>query len=119
MDLRLQAVGAKTSILKQEKMPMSHRKGIKAKQSKHEEKRRKEARENGIILEKAKISAKTSWERKRERGVGGPGVGKFMGGTLKLSKKDIFDIEGPKRRTVAKSGIGGSKRRGNAGSSQR
>ena len=119
MDLRLQAVGAKTSILKQEKMPMSHRKGIKAKQSKHEERRRKEARENGIILEKAKISAKTSWQQKRERGVGGPGVGKFTGGTLQLSKKDILDIEGPKRRTAAKSGNGGIKRRGNARSNQR
>lgn len=119
MDLRLQAVGAKTSILKQEKMPMSHRKGIKAKQSEHEERRRKEARENGVILEKAKMSAKSSWERKRERGVGGPGVGKFMGGTLKLSKKDILDIEGPKRRTAATRGTGGFKRRGNLRGSQR
>ncbi|KAF8852489.1 hypothetical protein BDZ45DRAFT_545079, partial [Acephala macrosclerotiorum] len=93
-DLRLQALGSKTSILKQEKMPMSHRRGIIAKQTEKEEKRRREARENGIILEKAKM--KKSNEGKRDRGVGAPGVGKFSGGTLKLSKKDIFEIEGPK-----------------------
>jgi hypothetical protein len=102
-DLRLQALGSKTSILKQEKMPMSHRMGIIAKQSEKEEKRRREARENGIILEKAKMGAKK--DVKRDRGVGAPGVGKFSGGTLRLSRKDIFDIEGP--RKIADGGRGG------------
>ena len=99
-DLRLQALGSKTSILKQEKMPMSHRRGIIAKQSEKEDKRRKEARENGIILEKVKMSAKRGSDGKRDRGVGAPGVGKFSGGTLKLSKKDIFDIEGQRKSSV-------------------
>jgi hypothetical protein len=104
-DLRIQALGAKTSILKQDKMPMTHRKGMITKQREKEEKRRREARENGIILEKAKVAKKTS-ESKRDRGVGGPGVGKFSGGMLKLSKKDISEIEGPKRTAFSKGGKG-------------
>jgi hypothetical protein len=105
-DLRLQSLGAKTSILRQEKMPMSHRKGITSKQSDREEKRRREARENGIILEKAKSGMKGHKEARRDRGIGGPGVGKFSGGTLRLSKKDIFDIEGPKKKFASKGGRG-------------
>lgn len=114
-DLRLQALGSKESILKQEKMPMSHRKGIVAKQNEREEKRRKEAKDNGIILEKAKIISKKGSGGKRDRGVGAPGVGKFAGGTLKLSKKDIFDIEGPKRSASARGGRGGGRGRGKRG----
>lgn len=75
---------------------MAHRKGIKAKASEREEKRRREARENGIILERAK-KEKVGEERKRERGVGGPGVGKFSGGMLKLSKRDVASITGEGR----------------------
>jgi hypothetical protein len=97
-DLRLQSLGAKTSILRQEKMPMSHRKGIISKQSEREEKRRREARENGIILEKVRGGTKGQKQGRRDRGVGGPGVGKFSGGTLRLSRKDIFDIEGPRQK---------------------
>ena len=92
-------------------MPMSHRKGIIAKQTKREEKRRKEAKENGVILEKAKI-VKKGIDGRRDRGVGAPGVGKFSGGTLKLSKKDIFDIEGPGRRQLGRAGHGGGRGRG-------
>jgi hypothetical protein len=88
--------------MKQDKMPMSHRKGIISKQSEREEKRRREARENGIILEKAKSGMKGPKEAKRERGIGGPGIGKFSGGTLRLSKKDIFDIEGPKKKFTSR-----------------
>jgi hypothetical protein len=95
-DLRLQGLGAKTSILVQEKMPLSHKRGIMKKAAEKEEFRRREARENGIILERAK-NAKKGGEKKRERGVGAPGVGRFSGGTLSLSKKDIAEIEGPKR----------------------
>ncbi|KAG0652396.1 Forty S assembly factor [Hyphodiscus hymeniophilus] len=114
-DLRLQALGSKTSILKQEKMPMSHRKGIIAKQNEREEKRRKEAKENGIILEKAKMVTKKGNEGKRDRGIGAPGVGRFSGGTLKLSKKDIFDVEGPKRSGSSRGGRGGGRGRGRGG----
>lgn len=84
---------------------MSHRKGIIAKQGEREEKRRKEAKENGIILEKAKM--KKSFEGKRDRGVGAPGIGRFSKGTLKLSKKDIHDVEGPKRSASGRGGRGG------------
>ncbi|KAI9749794.1 MAG: hypothetical protein M4579_006729 [Chaenotheca gracillima] len=94
LDLRQQALGSKATIYKQEKMPMSHRKGITAKATQREEQRRREAKENGIVLEKPK-KEKKSLER-RERGVGGPTVGKFRGGTLKLSSKDVAEIQGPK-----------------------
>ncbi|KUJ13068.1 uncharacterized protein LY89DRAFT_592510 [Mollisia scopiformis] len=112
-ELRLQALGSKMSILKQEKMPMSHRRGIIAKQTEKEEKRRREARENGIILEKAKMKKNT--DGKRDRGVGGPGIGKFSGGTLNLSKKDIFNIEGPRRSSSTRGGRGGGRGRGKRG----
>lgn len=113
-DLRLRTLGAKTSILKQEKMPMSHRKGMIAKRMEREEKRRREAKENGIILEKTNVSKKNS-DVKRDRGVGAPGVGKFSGGTLKLSKKDISDIEGPRRSAFSRGGKGGKGRGGRHG----
>lgn len=93
LDLRLQALGAKKSILKQENMPMSHRKGIQGKAARREESRRKEARENGIVLETAVKMKKA--EKKRERGVGGPSVGRFRGGTLSLSRRDLASIKGP------------------------
>lgn len=114
-DLRLQALGSKKSILQQEKMPMAHRKGIMAKQSEKEDKRRKEARENGIILEKAKMGGKKGSDGRRDRGVGAPGVGKFSGGTLKLSKKDIFEIEGPRKSAPGRGGRGGGRGRGKRG----
>src|SRR6266480_6038159 len=40
LDLRIQALGSATSIYKQEKMPMNHRKGIVRKAQNREEKRR-------------------------------------------------------------------------------
>ena len=94
---------------------MSHRRGIVAKQSEREEKRRKEAKENGIILEKARMGTKKGSDGKRDRGVGAPGVGKFSGGTLKLSKKDIFDIEGPRKSASGRGGRGGGRGRGKRG----
>ncbi|EME42884.1 hypothetical protein DOTSEDRAFT_80470 [Dothistroma septosporum NZE10] len=96
LDSRFKDLGAKTSLLEQEKMPLSHRKGITAKSTAREANRRKEAAENGVILERVKFKA--SGDKRRERSVGGPGVGKFRGGTLKLSKRDISSIQnsGPK-----------------------
>jgi hypothetical protein len=108
-------LGSKTSILKQEKMPMAMRKGIVAKQSEREEKRRREAKENGIILEKAtktKAAGKSTNTVKRDRGVGAPAVGRFSGGMLSLSKKDIYEIEGPKRNAAGRGGKGGGRGRG-------
>ena len=77
-------------------MPLSHRRGIRSKATEKEARRRHDAKENGIILEKAKKSRLVG-EVKRERGIGAPGIGKFKGGTLRLSQKDIADIEGPKK----------------------
>lgn len=85
-------------------MPRSHRLGIIAKKTEREDKRRKEARENGIILEKAGLGTKRKNEGKRDRGIGGPAVGKFSGGTLRLSKKDIFNIEGTMKTLDKKGG---------------
>ncbi|KAI5303944.1 hypothetical protein KEM56_007035 [Ascosphaera pollenicola] len=99
-DLRVQSLGAKGSLFKQESMPMSHRKGIITKATRKEETRRKEARENGIILERP--TKQKSKMQRRERGVGGPAVGKFTGGTLRLSQRDVSSITGPKRSAVGK-----------------
>jgi hypothetical protein len=104
LDLRIRDLGAKKSISEQEKMPLSHRKGISAKAASREGRRRKEAAENGVVLEKARTAIKSA--QRRERGAGGPTVGKFKGGTLKLSSRDVRSIEGPKQR-----GSGGRKGR--------
>ncbi|KAL9108915.1 MAG: hypothetical protein Q9227_006311 [Pyrenula ochraceoflavens] len=96
VDMRLQSLGAKKSILQQEKMPMAHRHGMQAKARAREKLRRSEALQNGITLERA-LPARKSLATKRNRGVGGPGIGKYSGGTLKLSEKDIQSLQGPKR----------------------
>ncbi|KAI2092137.1 pre-rRNA processing and 40S ribosomal subunit assembly [Ophidiomyces ophidiicola] len=111
IDLRLQAAGASDSIFSQKKMPMAHRKGMAAKAAKKEQTRRAEARENGIVLEKPTAAAKRTAagrsnnknnNAKRDRGIGGPALGKFAGGTLRLSKRDVLEIQGSGRRVVAK-----------------
>lgn len=101
LDLRLQDMGSKTSIFAQQKMPFAQRKGIAAKAIEREELRRREARENGIILEKA-AKGKKKGDTMRQRGIGAPSVGKFQGGMLKLSKKDVAEIEGPKKNARRK-----------------
>jgi hypothetical protein len=98
IDLRLQSLGAKNSIFEQHKMPKSQRIGIQSKAAKREETRRRDARENGVILEKPTFKQKRK-EKRRERGVDAPAVGKFAGGTLRLSKQDLASITGPKKRT--------------------
>ncbi|KAE8145238.1 hypothetical protein BDV25DRAFT_165088 [Aspergillus avenaceus] len=104
LDLRMQSLGAKTSLY-QQNMPSLHKRGIKAKAEKKDEKRRREAKENGIILEKPTHKTKAGVGR-RERGVGGPSIGKFAGGTLNLSKRDLSAVQGSQR-----SGRGRSKGR--------
>ncbi|KAF3482437.1 uncharacterized protein GIQ15_05196 [Arthroderma uncinatum] len=113
IDLRAQTAGAKTSIYTQKSMPMSHRKGISAKATQKEETRRREAQENGIILERPSLAKSKPAVKRRERGVGGPSVGKFVGGTLKLSRRDVMAIQGPKtgRRGAKGAGRGRGKRR--------
>lgn len=95
LDMRLLDLGAKRSISEQ-KMPIAHRKGIQAKAASREITRRKEATENGVILERPKATAKAM--KPRDRGIGAPSVGRFRGGTLKLSARDVKSIEGPKQR---------------------
>ena len=96
LDLRLQDMGSKSSIFTQQKMPLAQRKGIKAKAAEKEDRRRRAAKENGIVLEKAVKGTKREGIR-RERGVGAPSVGRFQRGMLKLSKKDVAEIEGSKK----------------------
>jgi hypothetical protein len=86
-------------------MPMSHRKGIREKAGMREDVRRREAKENGIILEKKQSGRlggagqmSSSSGKKRARGVDAPSLGKFRGGTLQLSKKDIAGLQGPSTR---------------------
>ncbi|KAG5963024.1 hypothetical protein E4U58_003702 [Claviceps cyperi] len=98
-DLRVQALGAKTSIHIQEKMPMQMRKGMLAAQQAREVKRRREARENGVILERdVQIRGR---DKKRRRGGGSgmggvdrPGVGRMRGAELRISERDVRGIEG-------------------------
>ena len=95
LDLRMQSLGSKTSIY-QQNMPSTIRRGIKSKATHKEDKRRREARENGIILERPAPKSKSN-SGQRMRGVGGPSVGKFTGGTLNLSKRDVASLQGPSR----------------------
>ena len=98
LDLSFQDVGAKSSLFVQPRMPLAQRKGIAAKAAERQDSRRREAQENGIILEKARKTTKTV-DLKRQRSVGAPSVGKFRGGMLTLSKKDLHTIQGPKRKS--------------------
>ncbi|KAH7267378.1 uncharacterized protein BKA55DRAFT_684645 [Fusarium redolens] len=93
-DLRVQALGSKVSIHKQEKMPMNMRKGIVAAADAREAKRRREAKENGVILERETGKKKGRRDRGRDFAVDRPGVGRLKGAELRLSDKDIKSIEG-------------------------
>ncbi|CAN8096640.1 unnamed protein product [Discula destructiva] len=94
-DLRLQKLGSKESIFKQHKMPMGMRKGISTAKQDREDRRRREAKENGIILETAQ---KKAGGKKRSKGRGDiavdmPGMGKFRNGELRLSTRDVKAVE--------------------------
>ncbi|CZR40022.1 uncharacterized protein FPRO_04921 [Fusarium proliferatum ET1] len=93
-DLRVQALGSKVSIHKQEKMPMNMRKGIVAAADAREAKRRREAKENGVILERETGKKKGRRDRGRDVAVDRPGVGRLKGAELRLSDKDIKSVEG-------------------------
>ncbi|KUM62049.1 hypothetical protein ACN42_g5039 [Penicillium freii] len=113
LDMRMQSLGAKTSLYAQTKMPTAHRRGIKAKAASKEDRRRQEAKENGIILEKPSKVQKSSNNGRRERGVAGSSVGKFSGGTLNLNKDDIDRVQASGRRMMG--GRGRGKTRGGRG----
>ncbi|KAI6352948.1 hypothetical protein MCOR25_009258 [Pyricularia grisea] len=109
-DLRMQNLGAKESIFKQKSMPIAMRKGIVKAGADKEARRRREAKECGVILETAKSSgdrrrpASSTNGNRRSKDVGLPGVGRMRGAELRISAKDIRDVEG--RRST-----GGEKRR--------
>jgi hypothetical protein len=94
LDLRFQALGSKDSVFAQQKMPMNIRKGMVKKKGEREQKRRRDAKEGGVILER-EIKVKKA-VRKRERAVDAPAVGNFRKGMLTLSHKDLRDIQSTK-----------------------
>ncbi|KAL9577659.1 MAG: hypothetical protein Q9212_006223 [Teloschistes hypoglaucus] len=103
LDIRQQALGSKESVFSQQKMPLAQRKGIVAKAVERDASRRTEAKENGIILERA-VKSKAR-EPQRQRGIGAPSVGKFSRGMLTLSKKDVASIVGPRKRSSNKQDV--------------
>jgi hypothetical protein len=115
LDLRIQALGSKTSIHKQEKMPMHMRKGITAAAVDREAKRRREAKESGVILERETGKKKTAKRDRRGGGGGGngfgPAVGRLNGAELRISERDVKKIEGT-RDTFGRRGGKDSGRRG-------
>ncbi|CAD0081832.1 unnamed protein product [Aureobasidium vineae] len=118
-DLRLLELGSKTSIFAQKNMPKHQRVGIQKKKEDKEFERRREAKENGIVLERVRREGTDGrgggfgGGNKRERGIGNPSVGRFSGGTLKLSKRDVEGITGPK--SSGRGGRGGKGGRGRGG----
>lgn len=118
-DLRLLELGSKTSIFAQKNMPKHQRVGIQKKKESKEFERRREAKENGIVLERVRKEGTDGrgggfgGGSKRERGIGNPSVGKFSGGTLRLSKRDVDGITGP--RSSGRGGRGGKAGRGRGG----
>ncbi|KAK6342049.1 hypothetical protein TWF730_001531 [Orbilia blumenaviensis] len=80
-------------------IPIAIQKGMKAKQRLKEEKFKREAKENGIVVDKESKRAKERRKNKerqerrrgegRDAGVGHAKVGKFRGGELRLSRRDV------------------------------
>lgn len=98
LDLRFQALGSKSSIYKQDNVPMKLRQKTIARAEEKEAKRRQEARENGIILEREKTKGHSgSKAKKRRKGgdiaVDRPGVGRLRGAELRISERDVRQIE--------------------------
>jgi hypothetical protein len=56
--------------------------------------RRREAKENGIVLERK--AAKAPRKRSHNIAIDRPGIGKFRGGMLKLGKRDARSLGGRK-----------------------
>jgi len=84
----------------QKNVPMRIQKGIAQKRQERDDIRRKEAKEAGVVLERAVVKKKPS--ARRDRGLGGPSVGKFRGGLLKLGRKDVQDVQGRGRQSPKK-----------------
>lgn len=100
LDLRFQALGSRSSIYAQENVPMDIRKGMARKAADREKRRRREAKESGIVLEKEKKTITTRGRARTGKGgfVGGPAVGRFKNGVLMLNSRDVREIQGPSKR---------------------
>ncbi|KAL2134732.1 hypothetical protein VTI74DRAFT_10974 [Chaetomium olivicolor] len=101
-DMRMQALGAKESILSQAKMPMAMRKGIVGAAAEREAKRRREARENGIILEREVKKTKTKNKGRGDRPVDLPAVGRMKGAELRVSAREARAIAASVRGPAGK-----------------
>ncbi|KAF3224614.1 hypothetical protein TWF106_003583 [Orbilia oligospora] len=83
-------------------VPMAIQKGMKAKQKLIAEKVKREAKENGVITDKESKRAKERRKNKerqtrrkgegRDAGVGHSKIGKFRGGELRLSRRDVASM---------------------------
>ncbi|RVD90253.1 uncharacterized protein DFL_001228 [Arthrobotrys flagrans] len=98
IESRVIALGGKP--LKQKgNIPMAIQKGMKAKQKSIAEKVKREAKVNGVVMDKESKRAKERRKNKerqerrkgegRGTGVGHAKVGKFRGGELRLSRRDV------------------------------
>lgn len=87
---------------------MSIRKGIVAAGEAREAKRRREARENGIILERP-AAGKKKKERKRDFGLDQPGMGRFRGAELRLDDRAVRGLENSRDAFGRRSGGGGGR----------
>lgn len=72
---------------------MNMRKGIVAAATARETKRRREARENNVVLEK-ETGKKKRRDRVKGMGVDRPGVGRLKGAELRINEHDVKRIEG-------------------------
>ncbi|KAI5848912.1 hypothetical protein BZA05DRAFT_475227 [Tricharina praecox] len=116
LNIRIEALGGKRDVAPQ-KMAMHMKKGIEGKKVEREKKRRREAKESGIVLEK---EVKEFKKRKRGgmAGVDNPGVGRFKDGALVLSKRDVESItggSGGRGKGGKRGGRGGGKGGGRGG----
>lgn len=91
-------LGAKDASLPQQKMPLAHRRGINAKATDREERRRQDALENGVVLEREKRKSNSKQAKFREKGIGGPAIGRFKGGTLKIRQRDVRSLQDEQRK---------------------
>ncbi|KAK6502409.1 hypothetical protein TWF506_002990 [Arthrobotrys conoides] len=101
IEARIVALGGQP--LKQKgNIPMAIQKGMKAKQKLIAEKVKREAKENGVIMDKESKRAKERRKNKerqtrrrgegRDAGVGHSKIGKFRGGELRLSRRDVASM---------------------------
>lgn len=84
-------------------------KGLKRAREDRETKRRREAKEAGIILEREE--RKSSKPVNRERGVGAPSIGRFKGGALIIGKDEVAAMTKSKSKSGGKGGKGGKGKR--------